>query len=121
MVAVKKATTTIAFTSARWLASSDIRLWSSRGVVRTLGESLMPKVVASPKQHCIQTADQLAGNWKGNPPLSLDTLESRLKDFPSESKDGFLSFLRSMLRWRPEDRATARDLLNDPWLDDSSM
>ncbi|KAL4881928.1 kinase domain-containing protein [Aspergillus karnatakaensis] len=28
----------------------------------------------------------------------------------------FVGFISRMLRWRPEDRATAQDLLSDPWL-----
>ncbi|EME41720.1 hypothetical protein DOTSEDRAFT_73941 [Dothistroma septosporum NZE10] len=56
------------------------------------------------------------GKWKGDPPILSDTLESRLKGFHLESKVTFLAFLRSMLRWRPEDRPIARMLLDDPWL-----
>ncbi|POR33931.1 Protein kinase-like domain protein [Tolypocladium paradoxum] len=32
----------------------------------------------------------------------------------------FLKFIRRMLCWVPEERATAADLLNDPWLDPST-
>lgn len=28
----------------------------------------------------------------------------------------FLEFIRSMLRWVPEERKRARELLEDPWL-----
>lgn len=58
----------------------------------------------------------MIGKWKGNPPLSPDTLEDRAKNLTAEGKEKFLIFLRSMLRWRPEDRPTARSLLDDPWL-----
>jgi serine/threonine-protein kinase SRPK3 len=37
----------------------------------------------------------------------------RLKDAESRSLS---SFLESMLRWKPKDRVSARDLLNHPWL-----
>ncbi|KMU72063.1 hypothetical protein CISG_00372 [Coccidioides immitis RMSCC 3703] len=33
-----------------------------------------------------------------------------------EDKGLFLEFVGKMLRWMPEDRATARELYNDPWL-----
>ncbi|KAI9843776.1 MAG: hypothetical protein M1837_006137 [Sclerophora amabilis] len=46
---------------------------------------------------------------------------SRLEDsVPSiqdaEDKRQFLDFVRGMLRWVPEERKTAKDLLEDPWL-----
>ena len=33
-----------------------------------------------------------------------------------EEKERFLIFVRKMLRWMPEDRETAAQLLRDPWL-----
>lgn len=33
-----------------------------------------------------------------------------------EEADDFLRFMRRMLAWMPEDRATASELKNDPWL-----
>jgi serine/threonine protein kinase len=33
-----------------------------------------------------------------------------------EDKRLFLEFVGRMLRWEPEDRATAGELYNDPWL-----
>ena len=33
-----------------------------------------------------------------------------------EDKRMFLEFVSRMLRWKPEDRSTAKDLLSDPWL-----
>ncbi|KAI2794585.1 hypothetical protein POX_a01184 [Penicillium oxalicum] len=47
------------------------------------------------------------------PPTSLENLEKRLS---RTEKDSFLHFVRSMLRWLPEERKTARQLLDDPWL-----
>ena len=44
---------------------------------------------------------------------SLEESEERLS---GENKRAFLVFVRRMLQWRPEDRATARELLEDPWL-----
>ncbi|KAK4999465.1 hypothetical protein LTR66_001522 [Elasticomyces elasticus] len=34
-----------------------------------------------------------------------------------EDKELFLNFMRRMLCWLPEDRATAKELMEDPWLD----
>ncbi|KAF7169144.1 hypothetical protein CNMCM5623_001931 [Aspergillus felis] len=56
------------------------------------------------------------GKWKGAAPVpdyDLDTLEERLQ---GDEKDDFLRFLRRMICWQPEERATAKELLFDPWL-----
>ena len=34
----------------------------------------------------------------------------------SDEMPQFVDFISKMLRWRPEDRATAMDLLSHPWL-----
>jgi hypothetical protein len=47
------------------------------------------------------------------PPVSLESLKTR---FSGTEKATFIHFLRSMLRWLPEERRTARHLLDDPWL-----
>ncbi|POR37771.1 Serine/threonine protein kinase, putative [Tolypocladium paradoxum] len=46
-------------------------------------------------------------------PTSLEQEEEVLS---GQEKVDFLSFLRKMLQWRPEDRMSARQLMNDPWL-----
>jgi len=33
-----------------------------------------------------------------------------------KKKELFLSFIRRMLQWAPEDRDTAKELREDPWL-----
>ncbi|KLJ06594.1 hypothetical protein EMPG_17908 [Blastomyces silverae] len=47
------------------------------------------------------------------PSVSLESLESRLS---GQEKESFIQFMRSMLKWLPEERRTARQLLQDPWL-----
>ncbi|KAH7306019.1 kinase-like domain-containing protein [Stachybotrys elegans] len=55
------------------------------------------------------------GNWLGLAPIpanrSLEELETRLK-----SPSLFIAFLRRVLTWTPEERPTAKELLQDPWL-----
>ncbi|KAF4953104.1 hypothetical protein FGADI_6254 [Fusarium gaditjirri] len=55
------------------------------------------------------------GKWLGLAPIpknhSLEELETRLDD-----STGFIAFLRRVLTWIPEDRPTAKELLQDPWL-----
>jgi len=63
-------------------------------------------------------ADLLVGAWIAHaeatvPPISLESLEERLS---GSEKELFIHFLRSMLKWLPEERKTARQLLEDPWL-----
>lgn len=58
---------------------------------------------------------EITGNWLGLAPIpegqTMEALETRLED-----KSGFLRFIRRVLTWMPEKRATAKDLLQDPWL-----
>lgn len=60
------------------------------------------------------------GNWIAQqheevPSTTLEDLETRLR---GQEKVAFLGFMRSMLKWLPEERKTAKDLLQDPWLQD---
>ncbi|KAI1913070.1 hypothetical protein LOZ64_004223 [Ophidiomyces ophidiicola] len=60
-------------------------------------------------------SNKCLGEWLGLAPIpygrTMESLESRLED-----KSGFLRFIRRALTWLPEDRATAKELLQDPWL-----
>ena len=57
----------------------------------------------------------ITGKWKGAP-LPNYTLESLDQRLEGDEKADFLCFLRRMLCWMPDKRATARELLFDPWL-----
>lgn len=65
------------------------------------------------------TKTMFAGKWEQDievlTNLSLETSETYLE---GRNKDLFMTFMRGMLQWRPEDRKTAKDLLQDPWLND---
>ena len=58
------------------------------------------------------------GKWKADAKIpqdtSLEKSEERLEE--GENKVMFMKFMRSMLQWRPEDRKTAKELFDDPWL-----
>ncbi|KAL4972136.1 kinase-like domain-containing protein [Aspergillus desertorum] len=60
------------------------------------------------------------GEWLGLAPIphgrTLEALETRLED-----KSGFLRFIRRTLTWLPENRPTASELLQDPWLTDGKV
>jgi serine/threonine-protein kinase SRPK3 len=46
-----------------------------------------------------------------------DTSLERLADgLEGEDKHGYLEFLKRILRWLPEERPTAEELIFDPWL-----
>lgn len=58
--------------------------------------------------------------WAGKydiPPVSLEASEQNLF---GENKQRFLAFVRSMLRWLPEERKSATELLKDPWLNSAT-
>jgi hypothetical protein len=46
------------------------------------------------------------------------SLERSEEFLEGRNKEMFLAFIRGMLQWRPEDRKTAKELLEDPWLND---
>ncbi|KAL9614068.1 MAG: hypothetical protein Q9167_001422 [Letrouitia subvulpina] len=59
------------------------------------------------------------GHWKGSggvdvPDMSFERAEIVLE---GEEKRQFLIFVRSILRWLPEERRRAVELLTDPWLE----
>ncbi|PWY95934.1 kinase domain protein [Aspergillus sclerotioniger CBS 115572] len=57
------------------------------------------------------------GMWVYDVEIPQDyTLEMSEEFLEGRNKDMFLAFMRGMLQWRPEDRKTAKELLQDPWL-----
>jgi serine/threonine-protein kinase SRPK3 len=49
------------------------------------------------------------------------TLEETETNLEGENKALFLAFMMKMLKWRPEERSTAKDLLRDSWLRDGAQ
>lgn len=45
--------------------------------------------------------------------MSLEDAERKLN---GEDKTQFLRFIRRMLKWKPEERESAQELLKDSWL-----
>ena len=56
------------------------------------------------------------GEWRGPADIPEDTLETTEENLRGDDKAQFLAFVRKMVRWKPEDRRSARELLEDPWL-----
>lgn len=44
------------------------------------------------------------------------SFEETVSTLTGQEKAMFLKFVRRMVKWEPEDRSSARELLNDPWL-----
>jgi serine/threonine protein kinase len=61
------------------------------------------------------------GHWTGGsnsitiPKISL---EQRISAVEGQEKELFLDFVRSMLRWQPDDRKSATELLKHQWMAD---
>lgn len=57
------------------------------------------------------------GKWKQDIDIPTEvSLEKSEYFLEGRNKEMFLAFIRKMLQWRPEDRKTAKELLDDPWL-----
>jgi serine/threonine protein kinase len=56
------------------------------------------------------------GRWKGAIEVPQCSLEDSEEYLEGENKKMFMQFVRKMLRWDPEERQSARELLTDPWL-----
>jgi hypothetical protein len=69
----------------------------------------------------LSTALHFPGNWIGATDLSHDSFEKLEENLKGENKVCFLQFVRKMVRWKPEERSSASDLLNDTWLNDTRM
>jgi hypothetical protein len=59
------------------------------------------------------------GEWKSNLEISHNISLERPEEFlEGKNKEMFLDFMRGMLQWQPEDRKTAKELLEDLRLND---
>ncbi|UDD65165.1 hypothetical protein AFCA_012359 [Aspergillus flavus] len=56
------------------------------------------------------------GQWKQDIEIPDQSLEMSEKFLNGRNKEMFLTFRRVTSQWKPEDRKTARELLEDPWL-----
>lgn len=56
------------------------------------------------------------GNWKGKVPIPDTGLEAAERRLQGKEKRLFLAFMRKMLQWKPEDRASLQDVFIDEWL-----
>lgn len=77
----------------------------------------MVSIIFSPSAPGKAHAAISTGKWKQD--LEIPTgvsLEESGEFIDGQNKEMFMAFMRGMLQWRPEDRKTAKELLQDPWL-----
>ncbi|RMY15626.1 hypothetical protein D0868_00782 [Hortaea werneckii] len=70
-------------------------------------------------QRCGEKADQYwdrNGNWKNLVPIPETSLEHMDQRLEGEEKAQFMSFMRKMLQWDPEDRQDSESIYWDEWL-----
>lgn len=60
--------------------------------------------------------DGCIGNVKGLPPPTWKSIWEMEENLEGQEQELFLDFIRSMLRWLPEERPSAEELLNHQWL-----
>ncbi|OGM49561.1 protein kinase domain protein [Aspergillus bombycis] len=86
--------------------------------------ALMVALIGPPPSEFVRRSETTSqcfdssGGWIAHteapvPSVSLEALEKRLG---GEEKELFLAFVRSMLQWMPEERKTAKQLLEHPFL-----
>lgn len=58
----------------------------------------------------------MIGNWEGSIPIPDQSFENRITQLQEEDKELLLGFVRSVLRWLPEERPTAKEMAYDDFL-----
>ena len=57
-----------------------------------------------------------SGIWRQAVEVPKGTLEDAEKRLEGKEKVLFLNFVRKMLKWNPKERSSAKELLDDDWL-----
>ncbi|CAG8110889.1 unnamed protein product [Penicillium salamii] len=85
-------------------------------VMGVLGPPPLDLLQRGKRSHEFFTSD---GKWKQDIEIPTGAgLELTENILDGKNKKMFMAFMRGMLQWRPEDRKTAKELLQDPWLND---
>ncbi|KAJ5249185.1 protein kinase domain protein [Penicillium chermesinum] len=88
----------------------------------------MVAYLGAPPLHFLQRSEETLnvfdenGKWLGAGGVSVPSmsLEESEENLSGQNKQQFLQFIRSMLQWVPEERKTAKELLDDPWLNSTN-
>jgi serine/threonine-protein kinase SRPK3 len=74
-----------------------------------------PLELLGQSEHSTRVFDEI-GQWKGSPSLPDLNLDRDEKELGGEEKRSFLAFMRSMLKWMPTERKSAKQLLQEAWM-----
>lgn len=59
----------------------------------------------------------MAGNWISEVPIPKNaTFDDKVKHLQGREKTEFIAFLRRVMRWDPNERPNATQVLDDAWL-----
>ncbi|GFF63546.1 hypothetical protein IFM47457_00404 [Aspergillus lentulus] len=109
-----------------WDPFEDHHLFDGRGPDGTYSDAhLLAEMVAMlgppppdfrrKSPHSLKYWDS-SGQWKGAVEVPHNSLEDSEEYLEGGNEKMFIQFVRKMLRWDPEERQSARELLMDPWL-----
>ncbi|KAG5304310.1 protein kinase [Histoplasma capsulatum G186AR] len=109
-----------------WDLVSKRHLFDGRDSEGAVDESLrlaeMIAIMGPPPKEFLNRSDACRifwdenGEWRNFAPIPDVTLESLAVGIEGDDKEGFLNFLRKILRWLPEERPTAGELVYDEWV-----
>ncbi|OBT72743.1 hypothetical protein VF21_08971 [Pseudogymnoascus sp. 05NY08] len=90
-------------------------LYHMAHITALLGPAPLDFLERSHSKRRLEYYDQ-NGKWKGLAEIPQTSLEESEENLDGEDKGQFLEFIRKMLKWRPEERSSAEELLEDTWL-----
>ncbi|GAB7354241.1 hypothetical protein MBLNU459_g4778t2 [Dothideomycetes sp. NU459] len=109
-----------------WDLFQPERLFSARGEDGQYSEchhlAQMVAILGNPPLDFLRTSEKclqywdLDGKWTHEVAIPEITLENCEKRLLGEDKEQFLTFMRKMLQWKPEDRSDCQDVFFDEWL-----
>jgi hypothetical protein len=70
--------------------------------------------ICSPKLY--NSTDLFVGKFKSGIETVPTPLEEEEENLEGLEQALFLQFLQKMIQWRPEDRSSVKELMDDPWL-----
>ncbi|KAK3688226.1 kinase-like domain-containing protein [Podospora appendiculata] len=108
--------------------SYEIDIWNTGCLIWDLFEGRHMFTGRDPEHHVYRSRAHLASmisilgpparNFNAGielpPPSSLEEIETSL--LGAKDRDQFMQLVRKMIQWDPENRSTAKQLLEDPWL-----
>ncbi|KAK6004806.1 hypothetical protein QM012_008668 [Aureobasidium pullulans] len=115
------------FAMTLWDLFQPERLFSGRGEDGQYSESHhlaeMVAVLGTPPPEFLAASSKTSakywdnnGKWVHELPIPVISLESSEKRLSREDKKMFLSFMRKMLQWMPDQRSNWQDIFFDEWL-----